>query len=114
MPRTLVLALVVAACSSKHGATTNGSGTSAPAGTGCDGARAKVEQLYRDEATAREKPERVEEAVADNTAMVMNDCAQAPERVAACIARATTARELEQQCLVPLDDEGSEGEALRK
>jgi hypothetical protein len=80
-----------------------------PTGTTCDGARGKVEQLYR--AAARDKePARVTELVADNTAMVMHDCATAPDRIAACVAAAATASELETRCLVPLDDEGTEGE----
>ena len=109
---TRLLLVLAAACSSNHGTpSTNGSGSSAPAG--CEGARAKVEQLYRVEAKD-EKPERQAEAVADNTQMVMNECVQRPDAVVACIARVATAAELTQQCLAPLDDEGTEGEALRK
>jgi hypothetical protein len=85
----------------------------APTGTACDGARAKVEQLYRAEAQARE-PKRVDEAVTDNTTMVMNDCVQAPDRVAACLASVDTVAELESRCLVALDDEGREGDALAR
>ena len=114
--RWLVVLLI--ACSSKQGATTNGSGvggSAEPPAPGCDGARPKVEQLYRAEATAnREKPERIAEAVSDNTTMVMAECAKSPDKVVACINRVATAAELEKQCLAPLDDEGSEGEALRK
>jgi hypothetical protein len=106
------LLVLACACSSNHGTTTNGSGTQ-PTATGCDGAKAKVEQLYRVEAKA-EKPERQAEAVSDNTAMVMNECAKAPDKVVACINRVSSSAELEKQCLAPLDDEGSEGEALRK
>ena len=113
----LVLALV--ACSSKQGTTTNGSGvgggTNEPPATGCDGARKKVDHLYRAEAKANhEKPERIEESVSDNTTMVMNDCAKSPDKVVGCINRVSTAAELEKQCLAPLDEEGTEGEALRK
>ncbi|MEO7733721.1 MAG: hypothetical protein ABIY55_22340 [Kofleriaceae bacterium] len=81
------------------------------ASTPCDGARAKVEQLYRAEAQTRE-PKRVDEAVADNTAMVLRDCAKAPAKVAACIAAIATVADLEAKCLVALDDEGSEGDQL--
>lgn len=106
------LLVLACACSSNHGTpTTNGSNTQ-PA-PGCDGAKAKVEQLYRTEAKA-EKPERQAEAVADNTTMVMNECVKAPDKVVACINRVSTSAELEKQCLAPLDDEGTEGEALRK
>ena len=85
----------------------------ATASTPCDGARAKVEQLYRAEARTRE-PKRVDEAVADNTGMVMRDCAKAPAQTAACIAAVATVAELEARCLVALDDEGSEGDALAR
>jgi len=87
-------------------------GTGAPGtGTACDAARAKVEQLYRAEAKARE-PNRVDEAVADNTAMVMTDCGRDPGKVSACLASVETVKELEQRCLAPIDDEGSEGDRL--
>ena len=73
--------------------------------------RGRVEQLYRAEAQARE-PARMEDAVADNTAMVMTDCAQAPDKVAACLAGANTVADLEARCLAPIDDEGTEGDKL--
>ncbi|HLL20595.1 MAG TPA: hypothetical protein VK427_00610 [Kofleriaceae bacterium] len=113
----LALALVLlGACSSKPPTTTAGSGsTTFPPATGCESARTKVEQLYRAEANARrDKPERVTEAVSDNTTMVLAECNQAPDRVVPCVNRVASAAELEKECLAPLDDEGSEGEALRK
>ncbi len=82
-------------------------------GTACDGARAKVERLYRAEATTRE-PKRVDDAVADNTAMVMADCVKAPDKVTACITSVTSVRDLEARCLIALDDEGSEGDTLAR
>jgi len=117
--RALVLVVLLVACSSKQGGTTNGSGggggTNEPPATGCDGAKKKVGDLYRAEAIAnKEKPERVEESVADNTQMVMNECVKSPDKVVDCINRAATAKDLEKQCLAPLDEEGTEGEALRK
>jgi hypothetical protein len=108
--------LLACACScSGKGATTVGSGGSAEgsARASCNDLRAKVEQLYRVEAEAKE-PKRVEEAVADNTTMVMNDCAREPARVIACVTAATSAADLEQKCVAPLDEEGSEGELLRR
>jgi len=77
--------------------------------TTCDSAKPKVEALYRAEAQAKE-PKRVEEAVADNTAMVMKDCAKQPDKTVACLGRVTTVAELEKDCLIPLDPEGTEGE----
>ena len=115
-----VLLLAIAACSSTHG-TGPGSGaggtgpgggppTSSSAKT-CEDVKPHVEQLYRAEAQLRE-PKRVDDAVADNTAMVMTDCAKDPGKAVPCLARAGSIVELESQCLVPLDDEGSEGAAL--
>jgi hypothetical protein len=46
--------------------------------------------------------------------MVMNECVKSPDKVVACINKVSTSAELETHCLAPLDDEGTEGEALRK
>ena len=122
MKLTAWLVLAVCACSSTHG-TGPGSGSGPGSGPGsasppstattCDEVRPRVEQLYRGEAQIKE-PKRVDEAVADNTAMVMKDCARDPAKLVPCLARAGSVAELEKQCLFPLDDEGTEGEALRK
>ena len=77
--------------------------------TSCDGARDKIEGLYRAEAQAKE-PKRVDEAVADNTAMVLADCKKAPDRVVPCLAAAQTLADIETKCVKQLDDDGSEGE----
>ena len=112
------LALVACACPSKTAATSGGttgsavaagSGSVAPvAATTCDGIKPRVEAMYRAEAQQKE-PSRVEEATSDNTTMVMNDCAKDPKLVA-CLAKVATIAELEKTCLIPLDDEGTEGE----
>ena len=102
--------------SSPTGGITAGSGPASGAPStspACDGVRARVEQLYR--AAARERdPARVNELVADNTTMVMNDCVKAPDQATACITAATTVQELEARCLVPIDDEGTEGDQLTR
>ncbi len=115
--RWLVI-VVLAACSSTHGtgagSGSSGSGPSTPPTANaktCDDVKSRIEQMYRSEAQAKE-PKRVEEAVADNTAMVMNDCAKDPPKIVPCLARAGSIAELEQQCLIQLDDEGTEGQAL--
>ena len=77
----------------------------------CAAVRDKVAGLYRAEARVKE-PKRVEEAVADNTTMVMNDCARSPAKVATCLAAVATVEALEKTCLVPLDPEGTDGDAL--
>jgi hypothetical protein len=109
-----IAAMLASACPGASGpaAGAGGGGGGDPARL-CEGLRPKVEQLYRADAAAKE-PQRVDEAVADNTTMVMNDCLKAPARVAPCVDRVATVAEIEQQCLLPLDDEGSEGEELRK
>jgi hypothetical protein len=117
--RLLIFAVLVAcACPSKQGPTGAGGGSATAGGgggpaPGCDGITAKLEQMYRAEAETRDKA-RVEEAVADNTAMVMAECTRAPEQVSACVRAAATLAEIETKCLGPLDDEGTEGEVFRK
>jgi hypothetical protein len=113
----LALALVIACGPSKPPAEPIGQGSGSGVGPAiaaalpapCAAARSKVEALYRAEARARE-PARVDVAVADNTAMVMADCAKDPAQRADCLVAASTIQELEARCLAPLDDEGSEGD----
>lgn len=117
---TVVLA--ACACGKKPETTGTGNGTGTGTGTGnpadCEGARGNVEKLYRADAEAEKAAAKdpskvnVEEMVADNTTMVMNDCAAQPGRVAACAGAAKTVAELEDSCLIPLDEEGTEGEQL--
>jgi hypothetical protein len=115
MMRCALLVLVLAGCPSKPPTTTgtgSGSGTP-PTGVACSSIRAKVEGLYRAEAQQNE-PERVEEAVRDNTDMVLRECAKNPAAVEPCVANAQAIDIIEKTCLAPLDEEGTEGEALRK
>ncbi len=117
MMRCALLVLLLAGCPSKPPTTTgtgtgSGSGTP-PANDACGRVRAKVEAMYRAEAQQKE-PERVEEAVRDNTEMVMGECAKNPAAIEPCVANAQAIDIIEKTCLAPLDEEGSEGEALRK
>jgi hypothetical protein len=110
----IAVALALLGCPGKPAPVerTGGAGSAsgaAPINPACAALQPKVEQLYRVEAHARE-PGRVDEAVADNTTMVMNDCGKAPDKVAACIASASTVKDLEASCLAPIDDEGTEGD----
>lgn len=111
MKRLIVVALLACGSSPPQGpgAPGGGSASSAEPRTPCDAVRARVEQLYRSGARDR-APARIAELVADNTAMVMNDCRKAPDKTTACITAATSAAELETRCLIALDDEGSEGD----
>ena len=123
------LALVACACPSKPVTTGGGSGGGGSGGSGgsgsgagsavsanvppvtattCDGVKARVEAMYRAEAQQKE-PARVKEATSDNTTMVMNDCTK-DGKLVACLAKVATIAELEKTCLIPLDDEGTEGE----
>lgn len=87
----------------------------APLDPRCAKARPTIEALYRAEAQAQPGADaaRVEEAVRDNTAMVIAECARRPG-VAACAGRAKSALEMEGDCLEPLDDEGTEGNRIRR
>jgi len=114
MRRLVLVMLLGCACPAKPVTTPptgsgTGSGVPTTSFTTCDGAKPKIEALYRAEAQAKE-PKRVEEAVADNTAMVLKDCAKQPDKAVACLGRVTTVAELEKDCLIPLDPEGTEGE----
>lgn len=119
MKRLVVLVAVVACSGTPTGPTTTGSGSATTVVTPpshaktCADVKPRVEQLYRAEAQSKE-PKRVDEAVADNTTMAMNDCAKDPAKIVPCLASVPSVAELEKQCLIPLDDEGTEGEALRK
>jgi len=105
----MVAALVACACPNKK-TTGAGSGSGVvevpPNGDVCAAMRPKVEQLYRAEAQAQE-PKRVDEATADNTAMVMADCAKSPQKVAACLQAASTVADIEKTCLERLDAAGN-------
>lgn len=122
MMRVWLVLLMACACPAKPApitaATGSGSGGAGSGGastiqpvtaTTCDGVKARVEALYRGEAQQKE-PTRVEEAVSDNTTMVMTDCTKDPGKLVPCLAKVATVGELEKTCLIPLDDEGTEGD----
>jgi len=67
----------------------------------CDDGRPKGDALYRAEAAV---------TADDNTTMVMNDCNKDPGTRVPCLVKAQSIAEIEKQCLVPLDEEGTEGE----
>jgi hypothetical protein len=100
------------ACPSKPApAPSAGSATATPTPTGsatCDSVRPRIDAMYREEAQ-RKEPKRVDDAVADNVAMVMRECTP---NVAACLATAATTSDVEKHCLAPLDPEGTEGDKL--
>lgn len=91
-----------------------GSGSAvAPPASACDAMKTKVEAMYRTEAAAQE-PKRAEEATSDNTAMVLGECAKAPDKVVPCLQSVTTVKDLEAKCMPQLSDEGSEADVLKQ
>ena len=115
---SLVATVLATGCSGRSApGASGGTGSAGLTGGGgaddrCASVRPKVAALYRAEATERE-PKRVDEATSDNTTMVMNDCAKAPDAVATCVAQITTIAELEARCMIPLADDGTERSAER-
>ena len=113
--KAIVLVLVIAACSAPAATTTTTTTSTAPPPTTaatCDSVKPRVEAMYRAEGQQRE-PKRVDEYVSDNTTMIMNDCVANPAKLAPCLAAAATVAQMEQECVIPLDDDGTEGEAQR-
>ena len=128
----LASGLLLAACACGHpkgvgsgsdGSGSDGSGSggsgsgSAGSGSGsaadCEPARANITALYQAESTVGTAAKNAT-FVADNVAMVMADCAADPGKVASCAGAARSVADLERDCLVPIDDEGSEGDRLAK
>src|SRR5436190_10909303 len=93
----VVLLAIAAGCPSKPSTPENGGGSGSGQGsapvitnaTTCADVKGKVEQMYRAEAQVKE-PKRVDDAVADNTTMVMTDCNKDPAKFVPCIAKAQT------------------------
>lgn len=109
--------IVILACLTWLGAcackSNKGTGPGTGSGADCAAIEPHVHDLYKAEATAGGSGENVDEEVADNVTMVMNDCAASPDKVAPCATGAKTVAELESKCLLPLDDEGSEGDKFK-
>src|SRR4051812_10914052 len=99
MKRGVLLLLVACACPAKPSTSNGGGGGSGSTvtptvvpttnATTCAELKSKIEGLYRTEAQQKE-PKRVDEAVSDNTTMVMNDCNKDPGKVVACLNKAAT------------------------
>lgn len=118
----VVLVLLAVGCGCKGRSTTAGPGTGTGSGTGsgtgggggdpaqCVGITPHVEELYR---ASAERTKMTDGEIADNVAMVLGECKSAPDRVVACVGKATAVAQLESQCLAALDDEGSEGQRFR-
>lgn len=112
--KATALVLMIAACGAPAATTTTTTTTTTTAtppttAATCDSVKPRVESMYRAEGQQRE-PKRVDEYVSDNTTMIMNDCVTNPAKFAPCLAAAATVAQMEQECVIPLDDEGTEGE----
>jgi hypothetical protein len=108
MKRALI-AIGLAACGGKTPPPAGPGSGSATAGPRCADATANVTALYEAEAKATDQATHDATFVDDNVAMVMKDCAADPAKVAPCARTAATVATLEKDCLIPLDEEGSEG-----
>jgi hypothetical protein len=100
----VLLLTVVCGCPSKPTTAPTGGGSQQPpvtTATTCDDVRPKIEALYRAESAT---------TAADNTTMVLSDCNKDPARIVPCLANAQSVPELEKNCLIQLDDEGTEGD----
>lgn len=110
--RTLATVLLMLASAATGGCKTGRDDHTAPAAARCDTLAERVATLYRAGATGLDA-EAAERHVADGVAMVLADCAREPARVAPCVVAAADVATLERTCLIPLDDEGSEGDRFR-
>jgi len=129
MRRVAILIMcLAAACACKSREDTgpgkgSGTGTGTGLGTGdpedCEPLRAHLDELYRADAVASagsgsgSNQAIIDEIVADNVTMALSDCVASPARVAACAAKAQTSADLEERCLIPLDEEGTEGDRFQ-
>ena len=111
-----VLAVLLGACGgdSKPKPRTIGEHGHGPVIVPCDDAKPNVTALYEAAAKATDQATHDPTYVDDNVAMVMKDCAANPLRVAACAKVATSVEALEHDCLVPLDEEGTEARTVAK
>ncbi len=106
---------MVSGCPSGNGKT----GGKAVAGA-CDSVSERVASLYKAEQAATKGSDKLDketrqELVAANTHMVLKDCETDPKQFLPCIERASSAAQLESECIVALDDAGKvEEQQFRK
>jgi len=114
--RAVLIAITLAACGHGHPTGIGVASGSAPSGGSndpCATAKPNVTSLYTAEAQATDQTTHDSTYVDDNVAMVMKDCAKDPAKIGACAQVAKTVPALEHDCLVPLDEEGTEGKDLK-
>ncbi len=105
------------ACNETKKSTTATPGTVADAGAAqmdpkaCDDLKPTITALYR--TASKQGDKGADEAIADNTAMILRDCRTNAAKFAPCIKAAADVATLERDCIIPLDDEGRvEGKAF--
>lgn len=107
--------------------TGSSNGTSKPPESACAAHRDHVAGLYRaelsnersaptdgkDPGADKDSLASLEASVGDNTEMVLADCRRDPVRFAPCLQAAVSVPQMERDCLIALDDEGTvEGRAF--
>lgn len=117
--RALVLVAVLGAVSCSDKTRSAGGGPPTPGPEACAALEPRIAELYREDmaaALAAADPEvqaKEREILGDNVEMVLVDCRAQPARLVPCLEAATSVAQLERDCLIPLDDEGTvEGKAL--
>ena len=107
---TMWLLLSLTACGSNNDSrrVTSGSGDGGQGRTqSCEAIQAKVEGLYRKSAESEGIAHNLRtEYLSANLHMVLVDCKRDPQ-VLPCLQRSKSVAELEANCLVPIDDEGT-------
>ena len=106
---SVAMMLALAACHTKDNVpTTSPDDNTRPA---CAAIRQPLQVAYA--ADSKDEAELANGAVvADNIAMMMRECELAPTRVIGCVNTHRVAAEITQLCTSPIDDAGSEGQAL--
>lgn len=109
MLRAVALGLLMAAislgCSGKNAGPTptgGGGGDGVQPSAACDALRESVVKLYT---AAIADP--VDGEIEDAAHIIMTDCRRDPARFVPCIRGATTVAQLERDCVIPLDEEGT-------
>ena len=106
----LLMLGMLGACSkgNKSALRISGDGVETDIVRSCAAMQHRVEELYQQAAEqSGMAANRRSEFVSANLHMVMSDCRLNPTEGYACLQEAKSVTELEDRCLVPLDDEGS-------
>jgi len=104
----MLLLLASVSCGQSKAPVGPGPRDDAAASIECDALVEKTKSLYQAAATQEKLALNLQaEFVEANTHMVMVDCKAAPKTVGPCIAEAASVKQIEEECLAPLDEAGS-------